>query len=574
MFLIVFFLLFIGLSTATKQAEAQTASSLPRQLGIMTGSRGPTLFSTKEQGADGMKITHSAPLIAISFLLAIMPAASAESGLNIIPEPASVELTGGVVRLSIGSVVKVEPATRELGEYVASLLSDASGAVIEVREAVPETSSGSPVILSLDPSLERLGSEGYQLVADHGGVSIRGSAAAGIFYGIQTLRQLLPSTIENGETALAAWMIPHLKIEDSPRFAWRGLLLDCSRTFQPVSYLEKIIDLLSLYKMNVLHLHLTDDQGWRLQIDQYPRLTEIGAEFPPQYRKRGGFYTKEEMKRLISYARSRAVTIIPEIEMPGHSLAALAAYPELSCTGGPFEIYPFFKGTNIQRNVFCAGREETFRFLRNVLDEVVELFPTRYVHVGGDEVPKDNWRECPECQARIRDEGLKDEDGLQSYFIRRIEKFLNSRGKQLIGWDEILEGGLAPEATVMSWRGIKGGVAAARMGHDVVMSPTSHCYLDYDHRTISVEKAYSYEPIPAELEPEFHKHILGVQGNMWTHIAVNQAATDIQIFPRLIALAEVGWSAGGQRNWPDFARRLDSHHARLELLGVEYYGKP
>ncbi len=523
-----------------------------------------------------MKIACSAALttlIAISILLMTAPVVSAESGLDIIPEPTSVQLPGGTVRLSIGSVVVAEPAIRALGEYVAAMLSGSNGSVIEIRETVPQNYRYSPVILRIDKSLERLGSEGYTLVADDGGVIIRGSTAAGVFYGIQTLRQLLPPTIENDEIAHATWLIPRIKIEDSPRFSWRGLMLDCSRTFQPVPYLEKIIDLLSLYKMNVLHLHLTDDQGWRLQIDSYPRLTETGARFAPQYRKTGGFYTKEEMKHLIDYAASRAVTIVPEIELPGHSLAALASYPELSCTGGPFEIYPFFKGPSIQSNVFCAGREETFSFLRNVLDEVVELFPGRYLHVGGDEVPKDKWHECPACQARIRDEGLRDEHGLQSYFIRRIEKHLNSRGKQLIGWDEILEGGLAPGATVMSWRGIKGGIAAARMGHDVVMSPTSHCYLDYDHQRISVERAYSYEPVPLELEGEFHKHILGVQGNIWTHIAVNQAATDIQVFPRLIALAEVGWSAEGHRNWKSFSRRLTAHNPRLDCLDVEYFGK-
>jgi hexosaminidase len=523
-----------------------------------------------------MKIAHSAALtilIAISFLLAIVPSAKAGASLDIIPEPASVELPGGTVRLAIGSVVVAESALRELAEYTAAMLSRSNGAVIEIRERVPEKWRFSPIILSLDKSLERLGSEGYQLVADDAGVTISSSTADGVFYGIQTLRQLLPPTMENDEIAHATWLLPRVKIEDSPRFSWRGLMMDCSRTFQPVSYLEKVIDLLSLYKMNVLHLHLTDDQGWRLQIHKYPLLTETGARFAPQYRKKGGFYTKEEMKKLIDYAGSRGVTIVPEIELPGHSIAALASYPELSCTGGPFEIYPFFKGPSIQSNVFCAGREETFGFLQGVLNEVAQIFPGRYVHVGGDEVPKDKWRTCPACQARIRDEGLKDEHELQSYFIRRIEKHLNSLGKQLIGWDEILEGGLAPGATVMSWRGIKGGIDAARMGHDVVMSPTSHCYLDYDHQRISVERAYSYEPVPLELEQKFHKHILGVQGNIWTHIAVNQAATDIQVFPRLIALAEVGWSDKGQRSWKSFSRRLAAHNQRLDLLGVEYYGK-
>ncbi|MBW7997958.1 MAG: beta-N-acetylhexosaminidase [Candidatus Glassbacteria bacterium] len=511
-------------------------------------------------------------LVAFMSFFPLRPA-FAQSSLNIIPAPLLLELGEGSVTLSIGSAVVVEPGTRACGEYLADLLSKASGAVIPLMDSAPEQPVRPTISLALEPGLKHLGNEGYLLVINREGVSITSTAAEGVFHGVQTLRQLLPPLIENGEIALAAWELPCLRIEDRPRFGWRGLMMDCSRTFQPPAYLKKIIDLLALYKLNVLHLHLTDDQGWRLEIEKYPELTGIAARFPTKYSKEGGFYSREEMKELIDYAGKRGVAVIPEIEMPGHCLAALAAYPELSCSGGPFEIYPFFKGPGIQRNVYCAGKERTFEFLENVLAEVIELFPSPYVHIGGDEVPKNNWRECADCRARIRAEGLKDEHELQSYFIRRIEKYLNARGRKLLGWDEILEGGLAPRAAVMSWRGTEGGIEAARMGHDVVMSPTSHCYLDYDHQRTSVAEAYSFEPVPEELEAEYHKHILGLQGNMWTHIAVNEPATDIQIFPRLIALAEAGWSAKARRNTEGFLRRLEGHFRRLDRLDVEYFGR-
>jgi len=498
----------------------------------------------------------------------------------LIPRPNELHLRGGWMRLSIGSPVVVTAETREVGQYLAAFLERASGSVIEVRESSAGRGDYAPwdvdadigaVVLSLDPQLERLGPEGYRMSIDSNTVRISAATADGVFYGCQSLRQLLPATAETGRVRDAAWTVPQMTVEDSPRFRWRGLMVDCSRTFQSVEYLHKLIDLLALYKMNVLHLHLTDDQGWRLQITRYPELTGRGATYPERYHQSGGFYTQAQMRELIKYARMRRVTIVPEIEMPGHCMGALAAYPQLSCTGGPFEIFPFFKEDGIQTDVFCAGNDSVFTFLQNVLDEVIGLFPSPYIHVGGDEVRKTRWEHCPKCQARMRKEGLKNEEELQSWFIRRVEGYMNAKGRLLLGWDEILQGGLAPRAAVMSWRGTEGGIKASGMGHDVVMSPTSHCYLDYEHTTISVEKAYSFDPAPEGFTDQQKQHVLGVQGNIWTHIAVSEPAVDRQVFPRLIALAEVGWTRPGLKDWNGFSARLGRHLHRLDELGVNYY---
>ncbi|HUU29059.1 MAG TPA: beta-N-acetylhexosaminidase [archaeon] len=489
----------------------------------------------------------------------------------IIPLPMKIEKRDGSFVITPETTILVTRDTRRTGEYLARLLEPGTGLNLQVQEySQPDRETGC-IVLRTTPDLEQLGPEGYELKVLNDRVLLNAPTLAGIFYACQTLRQLLPPAIEKKEIQKAARVIPQVEIADRPRFKWRGLMLDCSRTFQTVDYLKRYIDLLAYYKLNVFHLHLTDDQGWRVEIKRYPKLVTVGSEFAGRYHTPGGYYTQEEIKQLVGYASSRNVTLVPEIEMPGHCLAALASYPELSCTGGPFEIYPFFKGPNIQENVFCAGKEATFEFLENVLNEIAGLFPCEYVHIGGDEVPKTIWKKCEKCQARIREQGLRDEEELQSYFVRRIESSLKTKNRRLIGWDEILEGGLAPEATVMSWRGMKGGVAAASEGHDVIMSPTSHCYLDYDYETTSVEKAYSFDPIPPELPTEKRKHILGLQGNMWTHIATNEDATDRQVFPRIIALAEVGWSAAELRDWAGFYKRLVLHYPRLEAMGVKYF---
>lgn len=390
---------------------------------------------------------------------------------------------------------------------------------------------------------------GYKLDIGKRKIILTAREPFGLFYGIQTLRQLIPAD--------GSGKIPRLEITDYPAFGWRGLMLDCSRTFLRKEYLLKYIDRLASIKMNVLHLHLTDDQGWRIEIKKYPGLTSVCSRFDPKYPGEiNGFYTQDDIREIVYYAARKFITIVPEIEMPGHSTEIFAAYPQFSCSGNKSVIFPYFKGPGVTEDILCAGNDSVFRFLEDVLSEVIDLFPSEFIHIGGDEAPKARWEKCPKCQARIKAEGLKDEAELQSYFTRRIEKFINSKGRKLIGWDEILEGGLAENAAVMSWRGIQGGIEAAGMGHQVVMSPTSHCYFDYSYETTPTEKVYSYKPVPDQLAAGSIHYILGAQANMWTHIARTEQAIDEQIFPRLYALAEVLWTNPEIRDFEDFEKRL------------------
>jgi len=446
------------------------------------------------------------------------------------------------------------------------------------------------VRVSIDPS--GMPVEGYRLSVTPEGVRVVAGSDAGAFRAWTALRQLVPPE------ALAAaargdrdrfWQIPCVEIVDHPRFGWRGLMLDTCRHFFPVEFVKRYIDALAFHRMNVFHWHLTEDQGWRIEIRRHPELTDVGAwrsgtvvgrlplDGPPRFDgiRHGGFYTQEQVRDVVAYAAERHVTVVPEIEMPGHAQAALAAHPELSCTGGPFEVHRMW---GINPEVFCAGNDAVFALLEDVIDEVASLFPGPFLHVGGDECPKTRWKECPKCQARIRAEGLADENELQSWFIRRVERVVNARGKRLVGWDEILEGGLAPNATVMSWRGVEGGIEAARQGHDVVMSPTTHCYLDYGQDAsdgelafdayLPLEKVYSYEPVPEELTSEQGKHVLGVQGNLWTEYIATPERAEYMTWPRACALAEAGWSPAGSRDWGDFQVRLAEHLGRLDALGI------
>jgi hexosaminidase len=368
-------------------------------------------------------------------------------------------------------------------------------------------------------------------------------------------------------------------------------MLDVSRHFFPVSFLKKYIDILAMYKINTFHWHLTDDQGWRIEVKKYPLLTELSHwrdETVVGHASRsneydgigyGGFYTQEQAREIVGYAAERYITVVPEIEMPGHAVAALAAYPNLGCKEGPYKV----SGTwGVHKDVFCAGKEETFIFLQNVLDEMLEIFPSQFIHIGGDECPKDAWKVCDACQKRIKDEKLKDEHELQSWFITRMDHYLTSKGRRLIGWDEILEGGLAPQATVMSWRGIAGGIEAAKQRHDVVMTPTTHMYIDYYQSEakekeplaiggfLTVEKVYSYEPVPEELTPEEAKHILGVQTNLWTEYIANTKYAEYMLLPRLQAQAETGWTKKELKNFADFEKRLETDYKRMEQLGINY----
>jgi hexosaminidase len=348
----------------------------------------------------------------------------------------------------------------------------------------------------------------------------------------------------------------------------------------PKEFVKTYIDLIAGYKMNTFHWHLTEDQGWRIEIKKYPKLTDVGAWRMEKGERYGGYYTQDDIREVVEYAQSRYITVVPEIEMPGHSMAALTAYPELSCTGGPFTVRTKW---GIADDVYCAGNEQVFEFLEDVLAEVFELFPGSYIHIGGDECPKIRWRSCPKCRERIRAEGLQDEHELQSYVIKRMERFLSAHGKRLIGWDEILDGGLAPGAMVMSWRGMKGGIAAAQAGHDVIMTPTSHCYLDYPqtrdpgrtppehHWYLPLETVYDFEPIPPDIKPDNAHHILGSQGNVWTEFMETTEHVEEMVLPRICALAEVVWSQKEQRNWNDFQTRLPSQYARFDALKLNYH---
>ncbi|MCM1501443.1 MAG: family 20 glycosylhydrolase [Bacteroidales bacterium] len=441
-----------------------------------------------------------------------------------------------------------------------------------------------------------LAAEAYTIDVRKKKVTVKASTDNGFRYALQTIRQMLPVEIFGKTPAPeAAWTLQCASIEDSPRFRYRGMHLDVSRHFFSTDEVKKYIDMMAIHKMNTLHWHLTDDQGWRIEIKKYPLLTEVGSVRKGTVVKKnwdeydgipyGGFYTQEEIRDVVRYAEAKGITIIPEIDLPGHMLAALTAYPSLGCTGGPYDVWGRW---GVADDVLCVGKEETFTFLENVLDEVLELFPSEYIHIGGDECPKARWEKCPVCQAKIKELGLKDdanfnaEHYLQSYVTARMEDFLGSRGRKIIGWDEILEGELSPNATVMSWRGSEGGIAAAKAGHDAIMTPTSHFYLDYYQSLdtenepfgiggyVPVEKVYSYEPYIDEMDDEARSHILGVQANMWTEYIASDEHLEYMMLPRASALAEVQWTLPGNKNWERFLGSL-SHMADIyTAMGYNY----
>jgi hexosaminidase len=500
---------------------------------------------------------------------------TSSSEISIIPKPVKLVAGEGAYRFTGSVALKTDDAGSKAGESLA--------AFFETRKITTVTSSTSKAQITLATSqIDSLGNEGYTLSVNNEGVTINANTAAGLFYGVQSLIQLISP---DGK------QVPFVEITDYPRFAYRGLHLDVGRHMFPTSFIKKYIDLMALHKFNRFHWHLTEDQGWRIEIKKYPKLQEVAA-----YRKEtlighaekksekfdgikyGGFYTQEEIKEVVQYAADRFVTIIPEIELPGHSLAALSAYPELGCTGGPYEAATKW---GVFEDVYCAGKDETFKFLEGVIDEVVALFPGEYIHIGGDECPKDSWKKCTACQKRMKVEGLKDEHQLQSYFIQRVEKYVNSKGKKIIGWDEILEGGLAPNATVMSWRGEEGGIAAAKQQHAVIMTPGEWCYFDHAQDSskteplnigglTTVKKVYSYEPVPPQLSEAESKLILGAQGNVWTEYMATSDYVEYMVYPRACALAEVVWSPKESRDYNDFLQRMKTHLVRLDDWKVNY----
>ncbi|MDO5977484.1 family 20 glycosylhydrolase [Flavivirga spongiicola] len=513
-----------------------------------------------------------------------------ESDIQIIPKPTELILNKGTFQFTKDTKFIIANETqKELLNIFISKFSTVAGWNLEVLETTPQKNY---VQFLID---ERLENESYNLEVNTDKISIVANGNSGFIYALESIRQLLPIDIERSEMVSdVAWIIPNLKIKDNPRFKWRGLMLDLSRHFFDKEYIKKVIDGLAMHKMNVLHLHLVDDQGWRIEIKKYPKLTTIGGWRVDQEDKHwnareavkanekgtyGGFLTQADLKELVAYAQLKNVEIVPEIEMPAHVSSAIAAYPELSCFETPIGVPS--GGVWPITDIYCAGKENTFQFLENVLLEVMDIFPSKYIHIGGDEATKTNWKTCPHCKKRMKKEGLHEVEELQSYFVKRMEKFINSKGKKLIGWDEILEGGLAPDATVMSWRGIKGGLEAAKQGHDVIMTPNSHCYFDHYQGPqneeplaiggyLPLSKVYQFDPVVDTMSAEEASHVLGGQANLWAEYIPTPEHSQYMIFPRLAALAETVWSPKALRNWDDFSKRIATMFKRYDYLGINY----
>ncbi|MGY0486245.1 beta-N-acetylhexosaminidase [Streptomyces sp. WG-D5] len=513
--------------------------------------------------------------------------------MDLIPAPRSAARAGdGRYALGERTGIAAGEGTRDTARWLRATLGAATGLELAPKNADdPDT-----VRLSLDPALEP---EAYRLRVTDTGVTIEGGAAAGVFWGAQTLRQLLgPDAHRRAPLPGRTWSLPHVAVDDAPRFRWRGMMLDVARHFMPKAGVLRQLDLMAAHKLNVLHFHLTDDQGWRVEIKSRPKLTErgswrsrtkLGHRDSPLWddRPHGGFYTQDDIREIVAYAHARHIAVVPEIDIPGHSQAAIHAYPEL----GNSDVVdtaslPVWDTWGVNPNVL-APTDNTLRFYEDVFEELLDLFPaetSEFIHVGGDECPKDQWKASPAAQARIKELGLKDEDELQSWFVRHFDTWLGARGRRLIGWDEILEGGLAPGATVSSWRGYEGGITAAKAGHDVVMCPEQQVYLNYREApgedepvpigyVRTLEDVYRFEPVPPQLSEAEARHVLGTQANLWTEVTENEQRVDYQLYPRLAAFCEVAWSAlpaPGARDFADFERRMGAHYRRLEALGVAH----
>lgn len=516
------------------------------------------------------------------FLIVFLLFSFSVSAQNIIPKPEIFEKTLGTFTIDENTTVFMDKNVAGLADIVDELKNRFSKST-RISLKIKNNQQKNQIAFLTDLTLP-VG--GYTLSVKNEGIVIKASTPVGFFYGAQTLVQLFP--VEIYSSSFQSNLKPIINgvfIKDMPKFGYRGVMIDVARHFFKVDFLKKMIDVFAMYKINTLHWHLTDDQGWRIEIKKYPKLTEVGSirkeSMVGHYSENrfdgkpyGGFYTQEQIKDVVAYAQKKHITIIPEIEMPGHAMAALTAYPELGCTGGPYELRTQW---GVEDHIFCPT-ENTFTFLQNVLTEVMALFPSKFIHIGGDEAPKVTWENSAFCQELMKKEGLKDEHELQSYFIKRIDKFVTSKGRRIIGWDEILEGGLSPNATVMSWRGEEGGIAAAKMGHDVIMTPNSHLYLDYYQGTpvseplaiggyVSLEKTYSYQPISSQLTKEEGKHILGVQANIWSEYIETPEHYEYMLFPRVLALSEIGWSSA-PKNYQEFIYRAFEHTKVLSYIGV------
>jgi len=526
-------------------------------------------------------------IISILFIILLMSTNKQKNEIfpGLVPAPAYIEFVDSKLQIEETIRMDYNPKDKNLKNMIRLAKSELSDIGYKPSDSNSKKEQ-TRLSIRVDQNISET-PESYRLKIDPQGIEITGSDHAGTFYGIQTLLQILEtSKIENAPT------VKSMIIEDSPRFKWRGMMLDVARHMFPADFIKRYIDIIAAHKMNVFHWHLTEDQGWRMPIEKYPKLESIAAwrketligHYTDKPRKfdgkpYGGFYTREEITDIIAYAKERSVTIVPEIELPGHATAALSAYPELSCTGGPHEAETLW---GVHKEVYCAGNEETFVFLENVLKEVSEIFPGPYIHIGGDECPKTRWKECQKCQKRIADVGLKDEHELQSYFIKRIEKILEKFGKRLVGWDEILEGGLAPNAIVHSWRGMDGGIEAANAGHEVIMSPTTHVYFDYyqskdkDNEPLAIgghlplSKVYKFEPVPDNIDSDKRHLILGGQANLWTEYIPTIEKAEYMLLPRMCALAEAVWSPRSKKDYNGFIKRLGDHLKRLDRKHLNY----
>ena len=543
------------------------------------------------------------PLVLLcSFLICIISFSQGKKEIAIIPEPVNiVENTGEFL---LPQNISIDAGTQPELKQTIAFLQERLAVPTGYQVSMSNDASNATIHLVLNKTADNeIGNEGYHLSVTPKDITIKANQPPGLFYGVQTLVQLFPKEIEGKELMKnVTWSAPCVEITDYPRFGWRGLMFDVSRHFFSKEDVEKYIDEMSRYKFNLLHLHLTDDQGWRIEIKSLPNLTKVGAwnvkkigQFgtftpptPDEPRNFGGFYTQEDMKEIIRYAKERFIDIMPEVDVPGHSLAAVVSYPELSCTPGA-DKYHVNSGESFMDwshgappialvdNTLCPANEKVYDFLDKVFTELAALFPFPYIHVGGDECPKNFWEKSADIKALMQKEGLKTQQEVQSYFEKRVEKIVTSKGKKLIGWDEILEGGLAPGAAVMSWRGMEGGTEAAKMGHEVVMSPTTYCYIDYMqadpvmephiYATLRLNKAYQFEPVPNGVDP---KLIKGGQANLWTEQVYNLRHAEYMTWPRAFATVESVWSPKEKKNWNDFAERVQQHFARLDVAEVKY----
>ena len=522
-------------------------------------------------------------LLATALCLSMLSAHAADANYNVVPLPKSVVMAKGLpFNLTNATTIVYEgtnPEMKRNARFLSEYIQQASGiktAVLDKRDK-----KAAAIVLTIDPKVA--GAEAYRLSVNNKQVTIAASTPAGVFYGIQTLRKSLPV-----QTTGEAITLPAVTVADAPRFGYRGMMLDCARHFFPLSFVKKFIDILAMHNMNVFHWHLTEDQGWRLEIKSHPELTAkssmrsgtvighnatVDDSIP-----HGGFYTQQEAREIVEYARQRHITVIPEIDMPGHMLAALAAYPELGCTGGPYEVGHRW---GVYKDVLCLGKESTYKFVQDVIDEVVDIFPAKYFHIGGDESPTVMWEKCPKCLQKAKDENT-DIKHLQQYFTNRVEKYLNGKGKSIIGWDEILEGKINQSATIMSWRGVEPGLKAAKQGHDVIMTPSSHVYFDHyqakdtKHEPDAiggcspVEKVYSYEPLPDTLSAEAKTRIKGVQANLWTEYIPFTTQAEYMVLPRMAALAEVQWTPVAKKNFDDFSKRALRLSDLYDRYGYQY----